>query len=89
MAVAGFSKGTTRSKGVPRRSVMLGTNEHENLMNYTSTTKFDWARQLANYSEQQKTQIERLLEEKNLNEKMDALTLQKIFAQPSYKQTHF
>ena len=75
-------------KGVPRRSVILGTNEHENLMNYTSTTKFDWARQLANYSEQQKTQIERLLEEKNLNEKMDALTTAEDFFCPTVLQAN-
>ena len=75
-------------KGVPRRSVMLGTNEHENLMNYTSTTKFDWARQLANYSEQQKTQIERLLEEKNLNEKMDALSTAEDFFCPTVLQAN-
>ena len=75
-------------KRLPRRSVMLGTNEHENLMNYVSTSESDWTRKLANYSEQQKTQIEQILEDKNLNEKMDALTTAEDFFCPTVLQAN-
>ena len=75
-------------KNIPERSVMLGTNEHENLMNYGSITEADWATQLADYSEEQTSRIEEILEAKNLNEKMDALTTSEDFFCPTVLQAN-